>query len=53
MFPRAVCTVLGHRFLRIRYPGSPDGYFLRCTRCGREREEKGGDPSLGGGMLGG
>lgn len=49
---RVVCTVIGHRYLRVRYPDSPDGYFLRCTRCHHEREQAGGGPSLGGGMLG-
>lgn len=38
------CWLLTHRYVRIRYPGSdsPDGYYLRCTRCNNEREASGG-----------
>lgn len=37
---RPTCLLLGHRYLRVRYPDSPDGYFLRCLRCQHEREEQ-------------
>jgi hypothetical protein len=45
---RVICLAIGHRYLRARYPDSPDGYFLRCRRCGREREEPGTLPMEGG-----
>lgn len=33
-----VCKVAGHKWARIAYPGSEGaGYFLRCSRCGKER----------------
>lgn len=37
---RLVCTVIGHRWQRQRYPDAdaPNGYFLRCARCAREKE---------------
>lgn len=46
------CWVVTHKFVRIRYPGSPDGHFLRCARCGKEREERGGAGYSGGMDLG-
>ena len=46
---RVICLVIGHRYLRVRYPDSPDGYFLRCLRCGLEREDRGTLPMEGGG----
>jgi hypothetical protein len=49
---RAVCILIGHRYIRIRYPESPDGYFLRCNRCWNEREEPGGGAEFMGGALG-
>jgi hypothetical protein len=38
---RWICRVVGHRYDHVRYPDSdvPEGYFLRCRRCGHEREE--------------
>ncbi len=38
---RWICRVVGHRYDHVRYPDSdvPEGYFLRCRRCGPEREE--------------
>lgn len=42
------CWILAHKYVRIRYPESPDGYFLRCVRCHREREESGGSGYAGG-----
>lgn len=45
---RVLCAITSHPYVRIRYPDSPDGYFLRCKRCGREREE-----SYGGGYASG
>lgn len=52
MVKRAVCVLIGHRYLRVRYPESPDGYFLRCLRCRHERDEAGGGPAFMGGALG-
>ena len=34
-----LCMVIGHRYDRLRYPDSPDGYFLRCRRCLHERDD--------------
>ena len=34
-----LCMVIGHRYDRLRYPDSPDGYFLRCRRCRHERDD--------------
>jgi hypothetical protein len=48
---RPLCLLFGHKYLRLRYPGSPDGYFLRCDRCGHERDEPGGGSQVGRGML--
>lgn len=45
-------ALLSHKYVRIRYPGSPDGHYLRCARCGREREETGGTGYSGGMNLG-
>jgi hypothetical protein len=42
------CWILAHKYVRIRYPDSPDGYFLRCVRCSRERDESGGSGYAGG-----
>jgi hypothetical protein len=36
---RLLCTVLSHRYARVRYPSSPDGFYLRCLRCGHRSEE--------------
>ncbi len=36
---RLTCVVVNHRWARLRYPGSPDGYYLHCLRCGHERDE--------------
>lgn len=36
---RLLCMVIGHRYDRLRYPDSPDGHFLRCRRCGHERDD--------------
>ena len=49
---RTICILIGHRYVRIRYPESPDGYFLRCVRCWRERTEPGGGAAFMGGALG-
>ena len=49
---RVLCAVLGHRYLRFRYPGSPDGYYLKCARCAKERDEIGGGGGIGTGALG-
>jgi len=46
MLKRAVCVVINHKYQRVRYPESPDGYFLRCLRCGHERDEPGVGPSM-------
>ena len=46
------CWLVSHKYLRIRYPESPDGHFLRCARCGKEREERGGAGYSGGMNLG-
>jgi len=42
-----LCMVIGHRYDRLRYPDSPDGYFLRCRRCKHERDDPGADERLG------
>lgn len=34
-----LCLVIGHRYDRLRYPDSPDGYFMRCRRCRHERDD--------------
>ena len=39
MMKRALCMVAGHNWKRVRYPGSPDGYFLKCLRCAKVRDE--------------
>lgn len=46
MSRRWVCLVVGHRYRRVRYPGSdaPDGWYLHCDRCQHERDEP---PGLG------
>jgi hypothetical protein len=36
------CLVVGHRYDRIHYRESPDGWFLRCRRCRHERDERPG-----------
>jgi len=43
MMMRLVCVVIGHRWLHQRYPDAdaPDGFFLRCSRCAREKEAPG------------
>lgn len=34
-----VCKVAGHKWSRIAYPGSEGaGHFLRCFRCGKEKD---------------
>jgi hypothetical protein len=33
-----ICFVVDHRYHRIPYPEAPDSYFLRCGRCGHERD---------------
>lgn len=40
MMARLLCLVTGHRWSRASYPAAdmPDGYFLRCRRCGKEKE---------------
>ncbi|WP_460459819.1 hypothetical protein [Angustibacter peucedani] len=35
---RIRCKLLGHHYVRVRYPDSPDGYYLRCLRCHKERD---------------
>ena len=47
-----ICAVLSHSYLRIRYPGSPDGFFLKCARCAKERDDFAGGGGIGTGMLG-
>jgi hypothetical protein len=47
------CLVLGHKYLRVRYPDSPDGYFLRCRRCSHERDEQVAASSRTSGIWGG
>lgn len=42
-----LCLVIGHRYESLRYPGSPDGYFLRCRRCHHERDDTGTETRLG------
>lgn len=40
---RLACLVRDHRWQRVDYPGAdtPDGYFLRCARCGKVRDSGG------------
>ena len=49
---RLVCAVFGHRYVRIRYPGSPDGYYLRCDRCAKERDDIAGGGGIATGAFG-
>ncbi len=42
-----LCLVIGHRYDQLRYPDSPDGYYLRCRRCGHERDDTGTETRLG------
>jgi hypothetical protein len=39
LLQRLVCVVIDHRYTRVKYPGSPDGYYLHCLRCGHDRSE--------------
>lgn len=41
---RTVCVLWDHRWQRVNYPGADtaDGWYLRCARCGKERD--GGGP---------
>ena len=41
MLSRMRCLVTGHKWLRVKYAGSPDGFFLRCKRCGKETDDAG------------
>ena len=41
MLTRIRCLLTGHKWLRVRYPDSPDGFFLRCKRCGKETDDEG------------
>lgn len=53
---RVVCFVWGHNQTRHRYPpeapglDAPDGWFLKCVRCGKANEGEGlpGGPMVGG-----
>lgn len=51
---RLVCLLRGHGWVKTPYPGSdtPDGFFLCCRRCGRERGTRhtGVDGGMGGSM---
>ena len=40
---RLVCFARDHRWHREYYPDADteDGYFLRCARCGKERDSEG------------
>jgi hypothetical protein len=49
---RVFCAVIGHRYLRIRYPGSPDGYYLKCSRCEKERDDIAGGGGIATGAFG-
>ena len=49
---RVLCAVIGHRYHRFRYPGSPDGYYLKCSRCTKERDDYAGGGGVGTGALG-
>jgi hypothetical protein len=54
MKPKQVlCVLMGHKYARFRYPGSPDGYYLKCARCDHERDDLGGGSAIGTGALGG
>jgi hypothetical protein len=46
---RLVCFLWDHRWQRSYYPDadSEDGYFLRCARCGKERDSGGGPGRFG------
>ncbi len=43
-----VCTLMGHKWLKIAYPTGSDGErvgtFLRCQRCGKEDHDTGAVP---------
>lgn len=43
MSKRWICRIIGHRYVRTRYPGSGDdgGYYLVCKRCGNQRDDRG------------
>ncbi len=38
MVKRMICLMIDHRYNRIPYPNAPADYFLRCRRCGHERD---------------
>ncbi|MDT7572777.1 MAG: hypothetical protein QOE05_2951 [Actinomycetota bacterium] len=39
---RLRCTLVGHRWLKVRQDGedTPDGSFLRCRRCAIENHQE-------------
>lgn len=46
---RALCLVVGHNQTRHRYPAAPgqdapEGWFLKCVRCGKITESEGLPP---------
>ena len=49
---RVLCVVVGHRYVRIRYPGSPDGYYLLCARCAKQRDDFAGGGGIASGAFG-
>ena len=47
MSKRWICRIIGHKYQRFPYPGSggAGGHYLRCSRCGRERDSSLQGPS--------
>lgn len=44
---RLICLVLAHRYEKVHFPDSdaPGEYYVRCRRCGHERDLPPKDPN--------